>query len=48
MIRTNRIDHRVTWKGQWDLSELRGRALHLRFRLTESELFTFAFGEAGE
>ena len=45
-IRTNRIDHRVTWNGKWDLGELRGRPLHLRFRLTESELFTFAFGDA--
>jgi hypothetical protein len=48
VIRTNRIDHRVTWKGQWDLSELRGRPLHLRFRLSEAELFTFAFGDATE
>ena len=47
-IRTNRIDHRVTWDGKWDLGELRGRSLHLRFRLTESELFTFAFGDAAE
>ena len=46
VIRTNRTEHRVTWNGNWDLSAVRGRALHLRFRLNESELYTFAFGEA--
>ena len=46
VIRTNRTEHRVTWNGKWNLSELRGLALHLRFRLNEAELYTFAFGEA--
>ena len=42
-IRRNLVDHVVTWNGADDLSRLRGRAVHLRFRLSLTSLFTFAF-----
>jgi len=43
VIRHNLTDYRVTWNGKWDLSALKGRAVHLRFRLTMTDLFTFQF-----
>ncbi|MAE62639.1 MAG: hypothetical protein CMJ18_00070 [Phycisphaeraceae bacterium] len=45
VIRRNMFDCIVTWNGSDDLSALRGRSLHLRFRLSLTSLFTFAFAD---
>ncbi|MAE63204.1 MAG: hypothetical protein CMJ18_02930 [Phycisphaeraceae bacterium] len=42
-VRGNRVDWPVTWNGNGDLSQLKGRPVHLRFRLKIANLFTFAF-----
>jgi hypothetical protein len=40
-IITDNIAHPVTWKGQSDLSLLKGRAVYLRFQMKHSDLYTF-------
>ena len=42
-VRGRGLAKTVTWQGRSDLSELRGRPVHLRFRLQIANLFTFAF-----
>ena len=46
VIRHNLVDHVVTWKGNSELSALRGRAVHLRFKLSMTSLFTFALTDS--
>lgn len=43
VIRHNLVDYTVTWNGKSDLSRLKGKAVHLRFKLSLTSLFTFAF-----
>ena len=43
VIRANSNDHLVTWNGKSDLSRLTGQSVHLRFKLTLAELFSFNF-----
>ena len=43
VIRHRLVDHVVTWNGRSDLSDLKGRSVHLRFKLSMTSLFTFAF-----
>ena len=45
VIRHRLVDHVVTWNGRSDLSDLKGKAVHLRFKLSMTSLFTFAFVE---
>ena len=40
-IVTDNTSHVVTWKGNSDLSSLKGRAVYLRFQLKKATLYTF-------
>ena len=40
-IIADNIAHTVTWKGQPDLSRLKGRAVYLRFEMSHAALYTF-------
>jgi len=40
-IVTDNISHTVTWKGKSDLSELKGKAVYLRFQMKNAGLYTF-------
>ncbi len=39
----DRIEHRVQWKGEPDLEAVSGKAVRLRFVMTECDLFSFRF-----
>ena len=41
----DQIERVVAWKGQPDLSSLAGRPVRLRFVMTESDLYSFRFGD---
>jgi hypothetical protein len=43
-IVTDDIAHTVTWKGNADLSRLKGRAVYLRFEMKHADLYTFQIG----
>ena len=40
-IITNQLEKRVSWRGNSDLSALRGRPVYLRFRMKKAGLFSF-------
>jgi hypothetical protein len=40
-IRTDDLDHVVTWRGSPDLGQVRGRPIYLRFRMRRAALFGF-------
>ena len=39
------LERPVTWRGGSDVSQLAGRAVRLRFRLRDADLYSFRFGE---
>jgi hypothetical protein len=40
-IRVDQVNRLVTWKGNSDLTSLRGKAVYLRFKLKDAALFSF-------
>ena len=46
-IRGDSLTHVAGWRGNADLSSLKGRAIRLRIHMTNSKLYSFACGEAG-
>jgi hypothetical protein len=40
-IVTDALKHRVSWKGNSDLSSLKGRPIYLRFQMKKAALYSF-------
>jgi len=44
----NSVRHQLSWKAKSVLSELKGRTVHLRFRMRRAKLYSFWFVDGGE
>jgi hypothetical protein len=42
-VRSDSIRHRVTWRGNADLSTLQGKPIRLKFYLKQARLYSFQF-----
>jgi hypothetical protein len=47
-IVTDSLGHMVTWKGNGDLSALKGRAVYLRFKMKKAGLFSFQLSDSAK
>ena len=45
IIYGNELEHVVTWKGQSDLSQFRGKPVRLKFEMKDADLYSFHFGD---
>ncbi len=41
VLRGDKVDHRATWGGRWDISRLSGKPVRLVFRFANARLYAF-------